>query len=140
MTEAEWLACEDAEKLFALVDHTRRTSQRVFRLFCAAFWGWHARHCPTTPLMPAANREPLVERVAQLELWADTGVPPHRLDRAFGHMNPRARVAARGTVALARQWLHVEGGGPDVPVIICSLLREAFGNPFRRTKLNRAWL
>jgi hypothetical protein len=129
MTEAEWLACEDAEQLFALVDQTRRTSQRVFRLFCAAFWGWHARHCPTSPLTPAANRKALLERVAQLELWAETGVPPARLDRAFAGGNPRARIEALRTVGLARQWLQVEGGGPDVPVMICALLREAFGNP-----------
>ena len=43
-------------------------------------------------------------------------------------------------VELARQWLHVEYGGPDVPVIICALLRETFGNPFRRIKPNRGWL
>jgi hypothetical protein len=55
-------------------------------------------------------------------------------------MNPRARAAARGTVGLARQWLHVAYGGPDVPIIICSLLRDAFGSPFRRIKPNPAWL
>ncbi|MBN9120631.1 MAG: hypothetical protein J0I06_16010 [Planctomycetes bacterium] len=27
-----------------------------------------------------------------------------------------------------------------MPVAICSLIREVFGNPFRRVKVNRAWL
>jgi hypothetical protein len=140
MTEEEWLTCADADALFAQVNRTRRTSQRVFRLFCAAFWRWHANHCPTMPAMPSANRAALRKHVDQLELWAETGVPPKPLDRSKGFFEPRARVAAQGTVQLARQWVDVVWGGPDVPVIVCALIREVFGNPFRRVKPNPVWL
>ena len=138
MTEAEWLACEDPEKLFAQAERTHRASQRVFRLFCAGFWRWQEKHWVGSGVMPPANRDLLRERVDSLEQWAETDVPPKFLDRMIGFFNPRARVAARGTVTLARQWVDLEGGAA-VPHVLCSLVREVFGNPFRRVKVNRAW-
>ena len=140
MTEAEWLECADAGKLFVQAERTHRASQRVFRLFCVAFWRWHERHWKNNRLMGAPNRELLRKRVDVLEQWAETGTPPKYIEPMIGFLNTRARVAARGTVELARQWVDVEWGGPEVPVILCSLIRDVFGNPARRVRVNRAWL
>jgi hypothetical protein len=140
MTEAQWLACEDPEALLARAEQNGRTSQRVFRLFCAAFWGWHERHWKDNRVMGAANRELLRERVEKLEQWVETGVPPKFLERNVSFFNARARVAASDTARLGREWLPLEWGGPEVPVVICSLIRDVFGNPFRRVKVNRVWL
>jgi hypothetical protein len=132
MTEAEWLACGDPEELFAQAERTHRTSQRVFRLFCAAFWRWQE-----TRLKGLTVAEVLRERVDKLEQWAETGVSPKgvRPNRApnISFFNARARVSARLTVGFGRT-------ATEASVILCTLIREVFGKPFRQVKVNAEWL
>src|SRR5262245_53243583 len=128
MTEAEWLACKDPQEMFAQAEHSHRKSQRVFRLFCAGFWRWQVVHWVGSQLMPAANRDLLRERVDKLEEWAETGTPPKWRDPMIGFLNPRARIAARDTVGLGRQWADLKGGSA-VPPVLCAFIRDIFGNP-----------
>lgn len=134
MTEAQWLKCKSATDLFAQVARTRRTGQRVYRLFAAGFWRWQQ-----TRLKKASEREEMSARLDKLEEWAETGRPPKGVlpnrNPVLVFFHTRARAVAENAVGLAEEW-----GEKEVKVVLCRLLREVFGNPFRRVKRDPAWL
>ncbi len=134
MTEAEWLKCKVPEALFAQAKRPRRTSQRVYRLFTAGFWRWQQ-----TRIKRIAHVQQMSERLDKLEQWAETGVPPPGVlpnrEPVLSFFAPRARNAAENAVRLGTEWRE-----KVVKSVLCDLIREVFGNPFRPVALDPAWL
>ncbi len=132
MTESEWLTGGDPEAMFKRVVRTRRASARVLRLVAAGFWHWQAGRLKGT------DRKDVRDRVAKLVEWADTGEPPPGVlpntSPVIAFWAESARAAAQNAVVLGREWRD-----PDVSAVVCGLLREVFGNPFRRAKLKPEW-
>ncbi len=129
MTEAEWLACDDPERMirWLITDmhggewRPSRPSDRKLRLFACACarspgWGgpghWFNLH------------------VTSVEEWADGGPAPP-CDNVGG--SDGMVVLARGTAREAADWWAQERtyvGGGD-PAQKAAQLREVIGNPFR---------
>jgi hypothetical protein len=135
MTEAEWLACEDPEPMAKAAVECPRTSDRICRLYLAAFWGWQA-------LRLTAKQQPaLLKRVAATEHWAETGKLPKRF-RVSDSTNvvffsPNPRPAVTRTAHALSSWGK---SGREAIAIQPALLRDIFGNPFRPVALDPAWV
>ena len=136
MNEAEWLASRDAAAVVRAAVETPRASDRVSRLFVAAFWGWQSRRL-TLP----AYRLDLRRRVRLMEQWAETGRPPARVHATESpnivFFNASAREAALATAAAPATWNQQA----DVAAAAVRwAAREVFGNPFRPVPLDPEWL
>jgi hypothetical protein len=162
MTEAEWLACEEPQKLLGLL--RSRASERKLRLFTVACCRlvWHL-------LIDEGSR--LAVEVA--ECHADGLVPDTELDSAFSRACDASRAVRRDspseTMLLFRRPRDREkvnraafiaafaaGNGvgnienhirsPETSAHLldgacrCRLLRDIFGSPFRAITLNPSWL
>jgi hypothetical protein len=143
MTEAEWLNCNDLDRLLSYLRD--RVSARKFRLFAAAccrrVWD----------LLPDESSRGLV---GVLEQYADGLVGARDLEAARRvSMNPAwyatecsrpdsAWNAARDTARAARclRTLSTPAGEPVVRERQVPLLRCIVGNPFRPVSLERSWL
>ena len=139
MTEAEWLASTNPGAMGASLTRRARASDRVLRLYVAAFWAWQS-----TRLKTPGERTKLRRRAELVEQWAETGVEPKqaREQRVFVGFKPDAKDAFLHTVRAPRGW--GTGGAPAGERAVW-LLREVFGNPFatrrrRKSDPRRGWM
>jgi hypothetical protein len=135
MTEAEWLAGRVTGPMALVALATPRASDRVCRLFVAAFWSWQAAQKPDA-------RADLRARAAAVEVWAETGrLPaPYRRSRSRDvvFFNSDARRMVEVTTGAPE---HVSWGaeGPGATVRQVQLFRDIFGNPFRPVAVAPEW-
>jgi hypothetical protein len=139
MTEAEWLASKDPHAMGKAVQARKRASNRVLRLYIAAFWSRQSQRLQTPE-----GQDRLRRRAALVEEWAETGVEPREVrdDRVFVGFKTSAKAAFRATVRGPSQWKTT--GAPAGEYAVW-LLREVFGNPFavrrrRKTDPRRWWM
>jgi hypothetical protein len=135
MTEAEWLSATDPRPMFVRVRKTARASHRVLRLFAAAFWHWQSHRLPTE-----AEQRRVRECAGLLEGWAETGTMPAgvRPQRSHGgFFSAHASQMAKAVVESPVGWGDY---GPPAIAMLPGLIREVFGNPFRRVAADPAWL
>ncbi|MDY3554487.1 hypothetical protein R5W24_003611 [Gemmata sp. JC717] len=133
MTADAWDRCDAPRKLLEWV--RRRGSDRRFRLFACAFWRWAEANDGEPP--PAAARA-----LQFAESWAESGVPPDGYPAGFPGWHPllartgfdAASWSVRGSPACGRAWI-----GEAEQAQQLALIREVFGNPFRRLALAPAW-
>jgi hypothetical protein len=155
MTEAEWLACEDPERLLVFLRGTAR--ERKLRLFACACCRrvWHLltdadsraaaeaaerfadgleRKGHLSTVRARARRVTFVQRGAAYIAWR----------AAFDKLPSVISSIARGTVYNAaahpgggwRNWSDVE----QESVAVAALLRDIFGNPFHPVAVDPTWL
>jgi hypothetical protein len=158
MREAEWLACGDPRRMVAFL--RRRGGERKRRLFAAACCRrvWHLLTDERSrAAVEAAERfadgrateEELLDAEegaleAEMALRGDTAAPAgasHAAEAAYvvachGVGWDIAEQAAGRARAAA---LRADGGGPDEEDVQVALIRDIFGNPFRRPKLLPGW-
>lgn len=141
MTEEEWLSSADPVAMGegANLLRRKRATNRVLRLYMAAFWGWQADQ-----LARKAERDRLRDGVAKLEAWAETGrEPKNRSGRNLVFFVYDPKFAFQRTLAAPGSW----GGkisGPAVRRAVWTL-HEVFGNPYtlrrkRKGEPRRGWL
>src|SRR5829696_9171261 len=101
MTGAEWLASKDPHAMGKAVLKRKRTSNRVLRLYVAAFWSWQSHRLKTPE-----QQDRLRQRAALVGEWAETGVEPQQAadDRIFVGFNVSATAAFNSTVRAPGQW------------------------------------
>jgi hypothetical protein len=147
MTEAEWLGCEDPQKMLEFVQESGKASGRKLRLFACACCRavWH--------LLPDQRSRKAVE---VSERYADGLVPAEKLKAVWGDMRWAANVAhrkdddaagVRWLVAhlteedalrtLSAAWSAWYLGGREVQQPLqCALLRDLLGPlPFRDVRV-----
>lgn len=132
MTEEAWLSWDDPRKL--LVWLRSAATDRQLRLFACGFWWWWSQR--RTERGGEADPE-LTRAIEYAETWAEAGAAPvtGRLLPISYKWHPllarnaldAAEWTIRGTSRFGRQWL-----GPAELAQQVVLLREVFGNPFRR--------
>lgn len=141
MNESTWLSCEDPRKLLQWLPSA--TSDRQLRLFACAFWRWETQR--RAMRTGEANQE-MNRAIAYAERWAEEGTPQCGANLEFSiayrwhplfarHASDAAEWTIRGSSAFGRDWI-----GPAEQAQQVALLREIFGNPFRRTEVSPAWL
>lgn len=138
MTESKWLTSTDPSEMGAVVTEGNRATDRVLRLYVAAFWHWQSFR-----LKKKADQDRLRRRAAVVGEWAESGVEPKVAteDGSFVGFNASAQAGFRSTVRAPGQWRN---GGPAKEYAVW-LLREVFGNPFavrrkRKTDPRRGWM
>jgi hypothetical protein len=164
MTEAEWLWCEDPRRMVDEVVRVR--SERKLRLFAVAWcrraWpllGPRSRRAAVVEASEAyadgmiaeEGFYAVVDRAQRLEPTRFIRVPPH--SKAIVRMNARFAVAHVAMLdidqvleatnyswVICRRRADVDGLMREETRERCRLLREIFGNPFRPTVFDRAWL
>lgn len=127
MTEAEWLACDDAVKLIAALEG--KVSDRKLMLFAIA--GCYL--CPPRARKPKAKFEAVVRYADGL-----TDIKPVRKHwgGSVGHSWPERPFQWAHQFALDSQNTH--GGYPPVADLVAPL-RCIFGNPFRPAEFSADW-
>ena len=133
--EAEWLSATDPRRLLELGRKTPRASHRVLRLFAAAFWQWQSHQLPT-----AKAQQRVRECAGLLEGWAETGTMPAGVRPQKSHdgfFDARAGQTAKAIVTSPYGWGDY---GPAAIEVLPGLLRDVFGNPFRRVAVDPRWL
>ncbi len=133
MTEDKWLACKDRRKMVKHLKRRARGTDRVWRLFMAAFW------IGNVPLLDLKrDRTTLVKRVTMLEVWAETGAHPKRLPK---HRPPAVFLNSDVWEAVAETIRAAEGvaWGEAARPRHVALLRDIFGNPFRPVTFSPSW-
>jgi hypothetical protein len=157
MTDAEWLQAADLRPMLEFLRTQRTATKRKMRLFAAAcsrrLW-----HLPGNgfgkPVIEVLERfaDGLAEwndvlgaieaeNPAMKALWPGWGEEwrDTRLWEAVDFAAKYRPQAATDKFSLFR-YGSLEGGGRDEPGELCYLIREMFGNPFRRISINPAWL
>ena len=151
MTEAEWLACDNAVQMLAFLRETNNLDERRNRLsgvaLCRRVW-----HLLTDPRSRDA--------VEVAERWADREATPEELDAAFeaafdvfaayreqgGEVAPGWAACAAADIshpdeaaeAVARAAAHA--GGEGEATAQAGIMKCVFGNPFRRLTVDAGWL
>lgn len=130
MTGIEWEVCDDPLRMVkALYFHG--VSDRKWRLFLAEFWRWHSGTMTDT--------EELLGLSADMEYWAEVGKLPkgqrRSRSRSVVFFNKDAYESVCRTVE-APIWI---GERSDATTRQCEILRELFGNPFRRPAMDVRW-
>src|SRR4051794_12639490 len=135
MTEAEWLACEDPERLYHSL--VTRLSDRKCLLFAVA--------CCSLPSLIGTSADDLQGRLAEAlgaaAGFADGLCEVTEVRRLWG--------AAPGGLSLPeqpRKWAYAWTDQNEAtiespaPSSLVHLLRDVFGNPFRSVTADPAWL
>ena len=160
MTEAEWLGCEDPERMFQgparpILDYDRETwqqSKRRRKLFCAAcaqlvsnlIVAEESRRALAW-LEESVDEEPPAEERADVvggAKWAAEGGRDYDRD-AEGVAAELVCDAVAGDVELVLGYLlrSLEDALPEnVPSRVAGLMRDIVGNPFRPVTLDPRWL
>lgn len=150
MTEAEWLASVDPQAL--LDHHAGRASQRKLRLAAAACarqvwtlladrWSREAVETAERYVDRTADRHDFaIARTAAEDavLWAEkhaAGDALHAARAAAAVMLETPVEAVRGAALHAGRVLGDQAGP-----VLCGLLRDIFGNPFRPVPFEPSWL
>jgi hypothetical protein len=129
VTEAEWLLSNDPE---AMLDHLgRRVSRRKLRLFgCACY-----RHVPRL-VMDETVRTAVEVSERYADKLASKQELAHALSLAFSSMwasgGPMAYPTPRGVRSARRLTARAAGDGESERRYQAAVLRDLFGNPFRR--------
>jgi len=136
LTDADWLKSEDPKALAKVAIDSSRATDRVMRLFVAAFWGWQAES-----LHAVEAREGLRSRAAMIEEWGESGVAPNT-ESDYNAMSvvgqtSDARWAVKTTARAPGTWGKM--GVPAVKQAVL-LVRDIFGNPFRPVAFDKSWL
>jgi hypothetical protein len=146
MTEAEWLACTDPQKMLEFL--RGRASDRKLLLFVADT----ARAMPPMPVFEQEDVAKMYERVAEGQLteddfarWSLRHLPGMRPPPG-GTLPDKWEVARRGAreryryapLAVTRPITPESGVGDNAAM--SDVLRCIFGNPFRPVALDPAWL
>jgi hypothetical protein len=151
MTEAEWLKCEDPLRMLRSARRKKgcRTGERVWRLLaCAAARRlWEGLNDPCRRTVETAERFADGRATAAAAQAADEGLlrgGRMPLCRGFGTARWTVWGPWRGRDNLFKAVsaaLEVAGweAGPDEPGHQCGLIRDVFGNPFRRVTVAPAW-
>ena len=141
MTEAEWLACDDPERILSFLQ-INDAGDRLLRLLacagCRAVWQW-------------LNDERSREAVEVAEKYADGQTTPEEL-RAAASRAHDAVVSFRDTTAndfdvSSRAFYATQEPINAARVVLtrcqtrarCKLVREIFGNPFRPVVFSPEW-
>ncbi len=139
MTEKEWLSSKDPAEMGAAVTERERATDRVLRLYVAAFWSWQSHR-----LKAPSEQKKLRRRAAIVEEWADSAAEPKeaRKSRIFVGFNEEAKEGFLRTVRAPGQW---GASGTAASERAVWLLREVFGNPFavrrkRKKDPRRGWM
>jgi hypothetical protein len=138
MTEDEWRTSKDPVPMSHVALTSTRATERVLRLYLAAFWGWQSHRLRT-----AAARERLAHRVTLIQRWAAEGTaPPEATDDYASSrvvfFDPDAKRSVEQTASAPSGW-----GKRGCPAIryAAMLFREVFGpTPFREIAANPEWL
>jgi hypothetical protein len=132
MTGKEWAVCDDPRKMVQALARRGNVSNRKWRLFIAAFWRWQARNLKR-------GRADLIERSEAMEHWAEVGRLPkgRRPSRSSNviFFGPDAESAALQTAEAPFDWPDAKSAIAVQPL----LLRDIFGNPFRKHKFDSRW-
>jgi len=130
MTGIEWESCGDPSRMVKAL-YPRGVSDRKWRLFLAEFWRWQAGKL--------ASADELFARSVDMEYWAEVGKLPKgqrpSRSRSVVFFNKDSYEAVCRTVE-APIWI---GGRSDATTRQCEILRELFGNPFRRPAMDLRW-
>lgn len=130
MTGIEWESCGDPSRMVKAL-YPRGVSDRKWRLFLAEFWRWQAGKL--------ASADELFARSVDMEYWAEVGKLPKgqrpSRSRSVVFFNKDAFESVCRTVE-APIWI---GGRSDATTRQCEILRELFGNPFRRPAMDLRW-
>lgn len=138
MTEAEWISSKDPVAMAKVALDSPRATERVLRLFLAAFWGWQAPRLRTKEA-----RERLAHRVTLIERWAAEGVGSTEAAEDYAvsrvvFFDTDARQAVSSTASAPGGW--GKRGSPAIKRVAV-LFREVFGPlPFRSVAANPEWL
>jgi hypothetical protein len=148
MTEAQWLACTDPDA--ALRQVRRRASQRKLRLFAVACCRqvWHLLDPKHHESVAVAERFADGEAtVAELRAAHSSLLDPYH----FAHPTDESRAAsfagyqvAHGAAydaarIAAESARHALPPGTEAAAEQIALLRDIFGNPFRRFRIDTKW-
>jgi hypothetical protein len=146
VTEAEWLACTDPQKMLEFL--RGRASDRKLRLFACAFGravrGSEHQLSPST----VAVAERYVDGLASEQDLASEGRRWASSPEEMGPVAPSAYAGAWGAVdsltRYERLWRHDPDSYSCIPADAvlrrsALLLRDIFGNPFRPVALNPSW-
>ena len=151
MTEAEWLACTDPQKMLAFLLAHPGYSERKVRLFAVACY-WPVEECHwDEPLFDAEVEA--VERYADGRIGRDGLLAaslahlrqlfPGEEESALGFVSEEADYAAwMAQWAAQRSQYAGDGAWPAGAAEAgqAGLLRDLFGNPFRPVAIDPAWL
>ncbi|VTU00019.1 Uncharacterized protein (Fragment) OS=uncultured bacterium PE=4 SV=1 [Gemmataceae bacterium] len=138
MTEDEWWESFDPKAMAALAVASPRATERVLRLYLAAFWAWQAPR-----LRQTGGRAELAARAALIERWGDDGTAPSEALEIYAatrvvFFGPDAKEAVTATAGAPAGW-----GVRGKPAIRAAahFLRELFGPwPFRDATADPEWL
>ena len=138
MTEDEWWTSFDPKAMAAVAVASPRATERVLRLYLAAFWAWQAPR-----LRQTGGRTELAARAVLIERWAEDGAaPPEALETYNAtrvvFFGPDAKEAVTSTAGAPNGW-----GARGKPAIraAADFLRELFGPwPFRNAAADPQWL
>jgi hypothetical protein len=130
MTEDEWLAGTDLDAMAAFVSGSDRATPRVRRLFMAAFWIGQLPH-----IHDERKRITFLERIAQLETWAETGKGPRR---RYPNMFMDPDVVEAWNRTIVATW-QTDPSFQTAKARQVVALREIFGNPFHPIAFDPAW-
>lgn len=136
MTEHEWLACDEPSEMYSVI---RRKSDRKLLLLCLNCC--FLKHCEGKP---ATSTHQYADLWRLTERFADGEVEDAELRDAW---NQASTARQEQTWPLrpkewARTWLTSYDGWlspKDLQPVAC-LVREMFGNPFRRVRRKQSWL
>jgi hypothetical protein len=146
MTEAEWLACQNADRMWEHMKAAHnaarlKSGKRKLRLWAAACARWHTaateRRNPGHPEVPA-----YLEGVGVVERFADGLATRDDLDRVGGDVRYLASMSVEKVLWSTRVYY----AKPDVPTsaevnrMRSDTFREVFGNPFRPVAIDPAAL
>lgn len=134
MTGIEWEACDDPSRMVKAL-YPRGVSDRKWRLFLSAFWRWQAGNLAAAGNQASADE--VLARSVDMEYWAEVGKLPkgQRHSGSAVFFNKNSYEAVCRTVE-APIWIGDRTGATTRQ---CEILRELFGNPFRRPAMDVRW-
>jgi hypothetical protein len=163
MTEAEWLACDDPAAMLEFLSTSGKAGQRKPRLFVVAVLrsGWQHPHLSTEGRRAVDVGEGYADGMASRDELAVAHQDALRRAQAVGSWNfaehyadtyaSAAAAVDPGPAFFAAAAQDARGRVVGEPATIeaelkqerschCTLLRDIFGNPFRPTRVDPAWL
>ena len=150
MTEAEWLACADPQKVLDFLRN--KASDRKLRLFavacCRRLWHLMAEESWRQAVeMAERYADKIGSKRAMQRLWSEIEkaeiTRTQRIPTYRGEFLPSHAVEAVLRVDAffaARLISVVVPDVTDVPIRLVAILEDIVGNPFRAITINPAWL